>query len=226
MFYHYKFWHSLTHPAYFTRIVEEGEITGYKKRAFTVFILFVLLFAAREFWGMGTESLTTLFAMDFQSEYHIARLLSMVGAIIGAVLYFCFHYYGISYVLYLLTEIPYQWIQKVQLYVVTFLLIEKAILFAVFYGVGYSTTFSFLSLAPLAQQMMNTDFVLFTINQLTATTVLIIIVQYKFLSNWEEEASKKALLAKIIVLHIIMAIFIGMVSVLPLQEWITRGLGS
>ncbi len=31
MFYHYKFWHSLTHPNNFTQAVEEGEIRGYKK---------------------------------------------------------------------------------------------------------------------------------------------------------------------------------------------------
>lgn len=225
MFYQYKFWHSLTHPMTFTQAIEEGEIRGYKKRSFAVFILFIMLFAIREFWGMGTESLTTLFAMDVQDDYYTARLLSMVGAIAWGIIYYCFHYYGVTYFLHLLTEIPYTWIQKVQLYVMVFLLIEKALLFGVFYGVGYTTTFSFLSLAPLAQQVMDTDFVLFAINQITVTTVLTVIVQYKFLSKWEEETSHKSLLAKIIVVQVIMVIFVGMISVLPLQEWITRGLG-
>ena len=225
MFYHYKFWHSLINPAYFTQILEHGKIAGYKKRSFMVFMLFILLFAAREFWGMGTESLTTLFAMDLQDDYYIARLLSMVGAILWAICYFSFHYYGVTYILHLFTEIPYKWIQKVQLYVVVFLLIEKAILFAVFFCVGYSTTFSFFSLAPLAQQFIEEDVFLFSINQFTVATVLTIIVQYTFLSRWEEETSRKALLAKILFLQIIMAIFVGMISVLPLQEWLSRGLG-
>lgn len=225
MFYHYKFWHSLTHPSQFTDIIETGKVSGYKKRSFTVFMLFILLFAAREFWGMGTESLTTLFATDLHDDYYIARLLSMVGAILWAICYFSFHYYGVTYILHLFTEIPYKWIQKVQLYVVVFLLIEKAILFAVFYGVGYTTTFSFFSLAPLALQFIDNDVFLFFINQLTVATVLTIIVQYTFLSKWEEETSRKALLAKIIFLQIIMAVFVGMISVLPLQEWLLRGLG-
>ena len=127
MFYHYKFWHSLKNPTYFTNIVEKGEIIGYKKRALTVFILFTLLFATREYWGMGTENLTSLFAMDLQNEYYVARVLSMLGAILWAIIYFCFHYYGVTYLLHLLTDIPYTWIKKVQLYVVAFLLIEKAI---------------------------------------------------------------------------------------------------
>ncbi|MFJ7669524.1 hypothetical protein ACIQXI_20840 [Lysinibacillus sp. NPDC097195] len=225
MFYHYKFWHSLTHPTIFTQAMEAGEIRGYKKRAITVFILFMLLFAIREFWGMGTESLTSLFAMNQQDEYYTARLLSMVGAIVWGIIYYCFHYYGVTYILYLLTDIPYKWIQKVQLYVMAFLLIEKTILFAVFYAVGYSTTFSFLSLAPAVQQVLDKDVVLFIINQLTVTTVLTIIVHFTFLSKWEEASDRKALLVKIIVLQVIMAVFVGLISVLPLQEWITRGLG-
>jgi len=225
MFYHYKFWHSLTHPNYFTQAVEEGEIRGYKKRSFTVFILFMLLFIVREFWGMGTESLTTLFAMNHQDEYYTARLLSMVGAIAWGIIYYAFHYYGVTYLLHLLTDIPYKWIQKVQLYVMVLLLIEKTILFTVFYLVGYTTTFSFLSLAPLVQQVLETDVVLFVINQLTIATLFTIIVQYTFLSKWEEESDRKVLLAKIIILHVLMAVFVGMISVLPLQEWITRGLG-
>lgn len=225
MFYNYKFWHSLTHPTYFTQIVENGEITGYSKRSITVFMLFIFLFGAREFWGLGTESLTTLFAMNLQDDYYIARLLSMVGVIVWSIFYFSFHYYGIPYFLHLLTEIPYKWIQKVQLFVVVFLLIEKAILFAVFYIVGYSTTFSFFSLAPVAQLFIDNDVVLFSINQLTVATVLTIVVQFTFLSKWEEESNRKALLAKIIFLQVIMAIFVGMVSVLPLQEWLIRGLG-
>ncbi len=225
MFYHYKFWHSLTHPVTFTQAVEGGEIRGYKKRSLTVFMLFILLFAVREFWGMGTDSLTTLFAMNNQDEYYTARLLSMVGAVAWGILYYCFQYYGVTYMLYLLTDIPYKWIQKVQLYVMVFLLIEKAILFAVFYGVGYSTTFSFFSLAPIAQQFMDTDVVLFAINQLTVVTVLTIIVQFTFLSKWEEASDRKALIAKIIVIQVLMAVFVGMISVLPLQEWLTRGLG-
>jgi len=225
MFYHYKFWHSLTHPTIFTQAMEAGEIRGYKKRAITVFILFMLLFAIREFWGMGTESLTSLFAMNQQDEYYTARLLSMVGAIVWGIIYYCFHYYGVTYILYLITDIPYKWIQKVQLYVMAFLLIEKTILFAVFYAVGYSTTFSFLSLAPAVQQVLDKDVVLFIINQLTVTTVLTIIVHFTFLSKWEEASDRKALLAKIIVLQVLMAVFVGLISVLPLQEWITRGLG-
>ncbi len=143
MFYHYKFWHSLKNPTYFTSIVEEGEVIGYKKRVLTVFILFILLFAAREYWGGmgGTENLTSLFAKDLQNEYYVARILSMLGAILWAIVYFCFHYYGVTYLLHLLTDIPYTWIKRVQLYVVAFLLIEKAVLFAVFYAVAIRPCF-------------------------------------------------------------------------------------
>ncbi|MEG0258299.1 MAG: hypothetical protein RR595_01180 [Lysinibacillus sp.] len=225
MFYNYKFWHSLANPTYFTQMVEQAEIRGYKKRSFTVFMFAIILFMAREFWGIGTESLTTLFATNQGDAYFVARTLSMIGAMLWAILYFAFHYYGIPYILYLLTDIPYKWIQKVQLYVITFLLLEKAILFVVFYTVGYTTSFSFFSLAPIAQQVIDTDYVLLAINQFTISTVVAIIIQFSFLSKWEDNMNKKALLVKIILLYVIMAVFIGMYSVLPIQEWISRGLG-
>lgn len=225
MFYHYKFWHSLMHPTSFTGMIDQGKIIGYKRRSFLIFLLFILLFATREFWGMGTENLTSLFATGLQDDYTIARILSMIGAILWAVLYFCFHYYGVSFILSIFTEIPYKWIQKVQLYVLVFILIEKTILFSIFYSVGYTTFFSFFSLAPLAQQFIDEGVFLFSINQITVATVLTIIVQYTFLSKWEEESDRKSLLAKIIILQVLMAVFVGMFSMLPIETWLARGLG-
>ncbi|GLC87865.1 hypothetical protein [Lysinibacillus piscis] len=223
MLYDYKFWHSLTHPAMLAKAVEDGEIRGYHKRVLVVFFLFMALIIAREYWGIGTEGLTTLFATNQQNAYYVARLLSMVGALFVGILYFSFHYYGVTYILYVLTDIPYKWIQKVQLYAIVFVLIEKAILFVVFYAVGYTTTFSFLSFAPIVQQAISTEVVLFTINQLTVATVLTVIVQYVFLAKWEEVAEHKLLLVKITLLQLLIAIFIGMISVLPLQQWLVRG---
>jgi len=55
--------------------------------------------------------------------------------------------------------------------------------------------------------------------------MLTIVVQYTFLSKWEEEASRKLLVVKIIGIQLFMALFVGLISVLPLKEWIIRGLG-
>jgi len=224
MFYQYKFWDSVRRPQYFMDMVEKSEIRGYKLRVFIVFLLAMVLFAARNSWGMGTENLTALFAGHLNDTYVVARFLSLIGTILWAILYLAFHYYGVSYVLYIFTEIPYKWIRMIQLYVIAILLAEKAIIFAVFYFVGYTTPLSFMSLAPMATYVIDIDYIIYIINQLTVATALTIVVQYIFLSKYEALENKKSLLVKIILLQLFLAILVGLYSVLPLKEWIMRGL--
>lgn len=224
MFYRYKFWHSLTHPSYFTEMLENNEVRGYKKRVLFVFLLTVLFFMARDFWGMGTESLTTLFASNENDTYVMARLISLVGAAVLGVVYFLFHYYGVAYILHVFTDIPSRWIQKVQLYVISFLVLEKAILAVVFFFVGYTTPLSFMSLAPMTTLFIEEDVIIYILNQVTLATVVTIIVQYIFLAKWEETENHKSLLVKVILLQVFFALFVGMLSILPLKEWFVRGL--
>ena len=224
MLYQYKFWHSLTHPSYFVEMLENSEMKGYRKRWLLVFLLTVFLFVIRDYWGMGTQSLTELFATNENDTFGIARLLSLVGAALLAVIYFAFYYYGVSYILHVFTDIPTKLIQKVQLYVVVFLVLEKAIELVVFFGVGYTTTFSFMSLAPMTTYFINETTTLYILNQVTVATVLTIVTQYVFLSKWVEPEEQKGLLLKVIGLQLFFAVFIGMLSVLPVKEWIIRGL--
>lgn len=103
-------------------------------------------------------------------------------------------------------------------------MLEKAILLAVFYGVGFTTNLNFFSLAPLVAKITNEPFVLFTLNQLSLFSLFAIIVQYQFLKRWMEQSAHKSLLIKIITIHVVLAVIIGLLSSIPLQQWIVRGL--
>lgn len=136
---------------------------------------------------------------------------------------FCFSLFFIPFVLYLLTDLPFKWIQKVQLYVITFILLEKAITLLVFVIAGFTTPFTFFSLAPMTAYFYQHDYLLYFLNQLTVATAITIFIQYTFLSQWEEE-SKKILLAKLIFVQIVFALIVGIISVLPIFRWIEGGL--
>lgn len=225
MFYPYKFWHSLVNPSIFANVLDnDHEVRGYKKRVAFIFVLTLLLFAARNFWGVGTEGLTGIFALGDNNTYATARILSLTGAIIFGAIYFAFHYFGISYALSILTEIPYAAVRRVQLFVIAFYLIEKTIVFAAFYNAGFTANLSFLSIAPIVAQFTTEDFVLFTLNQITLFSVIAIIIQYQFLNKFIEPAKHKGLLIRIIAVHAALAIIVGLLSALPLQEWLLRGL--
>lgn len=222
--FNYSIWRSFVNPAPFHNALQlDLEMRGYKLRAVLVFVLTALLFLVRDLWGLGTEQATALFAQGFMDEYITARYLSAMGAVIWGMLYFAFHYYVVTYFLYLLTELPYKWIKRVQLFTICILVLEKLIHFIVFYNVGYSTNLSFLSFAPILAQWTSHEFALFLVNQFTVGLVAVIAVQFTFLKKWND-GNNGTLLFKIIFVHIILAIFVAILSVLPLQDWIVRGL--
>lgn len=225
MFYDYAFFKSLFNPSSLTTaLAKEAEIRGYKRRvAFVVFFTLVI-FALQNVWGMGTAGLSYLFATNETSTYFVARVISFVVSIVWAILFFVFHYYLIAFILAVFNEIPKPWVRKVQLFVVSIFMLEKAILLAVFYGVGFTTNLNFFSLAPLVAKITTEPFVLFTLNQLSLFSLLAIIVQYQFLKRWMEQSAHKSLLIKIITIHVVLAIMIGLLSSMPLQQWIIRGL--
>lgn len=222
--FNYSIWRSFVNPAPFhNALQQEMTFKGYKLRAFLVFLITAVFFLMRDLWGLGTEQTTALFAQGFMDEYVTARYISAIGATLLGMLYFAFHYYIVTYFLYLLTELPYKWIQRVQLFPICILVLEKLLHFIVFYNVGYSTNLSFLSLAPILAQWTTHEFTLFLVNQFTVGLVAVIAVQFTFLKKWNE-SNHGALLFKIIFVHIIIAIFVAVLSVLPLQDWIVRGL--
>lgn len=227
MIFQYKFWHILFHPSSLTYMLEHEDqfekIRGYKRALWMLFLTTLLFFAVRNIWGMHTEGLTALLANGLDDRYMFARLVSLGGAVLWGILFFIFYYFLMPYFLHLLTDLPFKWIQKVQLYVIAFIVLEKAITLLVFAIAGFTTPFTFFSLAPMTAYFYQHEFLLYFLNQLTVATVVSVFVQYTFLSQWEEE-SKKALLAKLIVVQIGVALIVATISVLPIFKWIEGGL--
>ena len=225
MFYDYAFFKSLFNPSSLTTaLAKEAEIRGYKRRVAFVAFFTLLIFALQNVWGMGTAGLSHLFATNETNTYFVARVISFVVSIVWAILFFIFHYYLIAFILAVFNELPKSWVRKVQLFVVSIFMLEKAILLAVFYGVGFTTNLNFFSLAPLVAKITTEPFVLFTLNQLSLFSLFAIIVQYQFLKRWMEQSAHKSLLIKIITIHVVLAVIIGLLSSIPLQQWIVRGL--
>ncbi|WP_332651216.1 amino acid transporter [Lysinibacillus sp. 54212] len=226
MVFQFKFWHSLLNPSSLTYALEHKDeyekIRGYRRSFWLVFFSALLLFALRNIWGMNTSALTTLFATGLDDRYIFARYISLGSSVLWAIGFFLFHYFAVAYFLHLLTELPFKWIRKVQLYVISFIVVEKALTFIAFIIVGYATPYTFFSLAPTLFQFVQHDYLLYFVNQLTVATVATIWVQYRFLSQWDE-GNRKVLMAKIIVIQIILALIVAAISILPVFNWLTRG---
>lgn len=203
---------------------QDVKIQGYKRSFWLIFLATIVIFAIRNIWGMHTEGLTTLFAEGLDDLYMFARLISLSGAVLWAIGFFLFHYFVLTYVLHLITDLPYKWLRKVQLYVIFFIIVEKFITFIVFAVAGFTTPFTFFSLAPMTAYVFDDVFALYFLNQLTVSTLVAVIIQYRFLSQWEE-GSKRVLLTKLICVPIIVALIVAGISILPIYDWIQGGLG-
>lgn len=227
MTYIFRFWYHLRHPDSLTLIVEreaeKHKITGYRKAFYTILLLTIILFVTRDIWGMYTSRLTELYALGEFDRYMFARYISIIGAVLFSLLYFFFHYYFITYVLSLLTDLPFKSIQKVQLYVIAVFLLEKTIEFGIFAIAKFTTLYSPFSTTAIFAQFISDQWLLFFINQFTVATFIAIALQYIFLSKWMEEGYL-ALFIKILCLQIICGLIIAYLSTSPLFNWVVRGL--
>lgn len=227
MSYIYRFWHTFRNPSSLTFLIEKEEegyaLKGYRRTIITLLLLTVALFATRDIWGMYTFRLTEFLGKGQVDLYIFARYMSLFGAIIVGIIYFYFHYIIVSYIISLLTDLPYRWIQKVQLYVIAVVITLKFLEFMIFAIVQYTTIYSPFSFAAIAAQFITDNWTLFFINQLSIGMFLTVVIQYIFLVQWDAE-NKRGLLMKLIAIQLIFAIAVASISISPLMELFERGL--
>ena len=224
--YEFKFWQQLSQPSLLTYNLEKsenGRFIGYKKWVWIIFGFTLVFFIARNIWGMNTSDLTAYLVNGEGDLYSFARMMSLIGAAGAGILFFIFHYYFITYVIHLLTDIPHRWIQKVQLYVIGVIILEKLLTMVVFAVAGFATPFTFFSLAPMMAYVYYHDYLLFFLNQLTVATIVTVWIQYTFLSQWSKRP--KALLGKLIVIQVVLTALVALCSILPVFTWIEGWLG-
>ena len=230
MFFDFKFWQFLTNPYKLADQLQNSKMRGFKRRFLLVFLIGVLLFALRDVWGMNTESITSLLSTRTTTDYTIARYVSLLGAILWALIYMGFHFFGFAYILSRLTAIPFKKLMPLQLLVTGILLLEKAVIFFVFTMKGAATSVSFLSFGPLAATFLNNWYIILFLNQLTVTTAIIVALQYQFIRSYTGGLNRKGFFWILIGIHVAMALIVAAVGFIPLEDLfhslIERGVGN
>ena len=160
----FKYWQVLSQPSQLTYQLENSEnakLKGYVKFVWLMFGITLGYFIIRNLWGMNTNHLTYLYANGEMDQYSFARLISLMGSIVMGIVFFLFYYYAVPYIIFVFTQdIEFRWIQKVQLYVIPVVILEKLITMCVFAMFGFATPFTFFSLAPMFSYIYYQDFLL------------------------------------------------------------------
>ena len=217
MFFNFTFRHYLTNPHRLADDLQTSTIRGFRKRIVFVFLAGLLLFGARSWWGMGTESLTTLVVTSGTADFTLARFASLIGSLIWSLIYISFHFFGFAYIVHLLTKISYKKLLPIQLLVTSLLLMEKALIFLVFVSKGATANYSFLSFGPLAATYLESDYLILFLNQLTITTALIIALQFSFIRLFMGESKRKTLLWSLIGIHLLLAFMTAAIGFIPME---------
>ena len=217
MFFNFTFRQYLTNPHRLADDLQTSTIRGFRKRIVFVFLAGLLLFGARSWWGMGTESLTPLVATMTTADFTLARFASFIGSLIWSIIYISFHFFGFAYIVHLLTKIEYKKLLPLQLLVTSLLLMEKALIFLVFVSKGATANYSFLSFGPLAATYLESKYLILFLNQLTITTALIIALQFSFIRIFMGESKRKPLLLSLIGIHLVLALLTAAVGFIPME---------
>ncbi|SIT69341.1 hypothetical protein [Edaphobacillus lindanitolerans] len=225
MFFDFKFWRYLTDQGTLVERLDNSTMRGFRLRVVGLFISALILYALMNMWGIGTRGLTPITANGDDETFALARMMSLAGSMLWAVVYTAFHLYGISFILHKLTGIHYRKLVVLQLFITGILLLEKLLVFIVFLVNGAAAPVSFLSFGPLAATFLTYPFLIYFLNQLSIGTAIVIAFQFRFIRYYLPEA-KRSLLWLLIGLNVAMAVITSLIGLIPAERLFTELFGG
>ncbi|AQU80280.1 MULTISPECIES: hypothetical protein [Planococcus] len=216
----FKFWHFFSRQGQLIHNIQTTEMRNVNKRIACIIAIGLLVFAIGEVWGMNTSSLTPLLSAGMWDAYTLARWTSLMGTLLWAGFYVAFHLYGASFLFSKILKMPWRGAIIMQMYVTALLVIEKGLIFLLFAVTGFTTSVSFFSFGPIAATFLDNHFLIYFFNQLTVFTSLIIAVQYRFIRSFTK-ISPKLILFGLIMLHIFVALFVALFSLVPVNDMLS-----
>ncbi|MGE6368845.1 hypothetical protein ACQKDB_06920 [Planococcus kocurii] len=216
----FKFWHFFSRQGQLIHNIQTTEMRNVNKRIACIIAIGLLVFAIGEVWGMNTSSLTPLLSAGMWDAYTLARWTSLTGTLLWAGFYLAFHLYGASFLFSKILKMPWRAAIIMQMYVTALLVIEKGLIFLLFAVTGFTTSVSFFSFGPIAATFLDNHFLIYFFNQLTVFTSLIIAVQYRFIRSFIK-TSPKLILFGLIMLHIFVALFVALFSLVPVNDMLS-----
>ncbi len=226
MIFDYNFLKDVPRPKRLGMKVQQYDIRGTTLPIVLLFIGFVALFAFRAFWGFGTESTTALVVTDGVGTFALARILRLVGTILGGLLYVTFLLYGIPFLLSTFTDIAFkQWI-PVQIGITA--IVFFALVIDTLLGVmtGLSTNASIFSFGPIAWTYIDNEFFILLLNQISLVLFLVIFMQYDYAKGLQPSLDTKRLLFTILTLYLFIILIISTVQMIPFDKLATFIIGG
>lgn len=225
MYFEFKFWRFLLNQRELTDQMDGSAMKGFRWRVAGLFISAAVLYALMDMWGIGSRGLTPIAVTGAEETFALRRILSLAAAIHWSVIYTAFHVYGVAFILHKLTNAEYRKLIVLQLFVTAILLLEKAVVFAVFLLSGAATPVSPLSFGPLASTFLTYPFLIYFLNQLSVGTALVVAYQFRFIRQLLPD-SGRSLLWILLGLQVLMALAVSLYGMIPAERLFTELFGG
>lgn len=216
MVYDYRHFHYMTRPEQLATHTMQGELRPTKRALFLVFAISFLLFGFRNVYGFGSHTVMHILAQEGEAMYQIARLTSLIGSLVYSGLYVAFIIFGISFIFAAFTEIPYRAFLPLQLIVASLYIADKALLTLLFVMRDEVASLSIFSFGPLAHRWIDNEFIVYFLNQWSIFTILIVLLQYRFIKAIEPNGKRAFVI--VIGLHLFMTLIIAGLSLTPFDD--------
>ncbi|QED49645.1 hypothetical protein [Cytobacillus dafuensis] len=220
MIYYVHLWKGLLDPNVFSyQIGKAEEVRGVWKKAALLTLFSILLFSLSGYFGLGQDFLMKEITEISRQELEAKKLLITAGQLLWGLAYALFILFGFSVILWAMLDLPYKKIVVVQLFVLSLLLAEKAILLPLNIWLGIGPEASPFSLGVLMRYMTSNIIIVQFFSHLSIFKIWVIYFQYKGLKNVSEK-SPRLVLFIIIFVHVFFWLASALLSYLKIESLI------
>lgn len=180
MIYQVRLLKGLLHPyTALYQLDKAEEIRSYRIRVLMLFLSSLIIFSASGFLGIGTEILSRDLTNSSAGDFETRKLLFLAGQILWSLVYTAVMLYIPAAFFWALTDIPFIKVLVIQMFAVSVLLTEKALLVPFFWKLGLDKTSSPFSLGPIAQYLTDHSLIIYFFGQISIFSLFAFYVQYK-----------------------------------------------
>lgn len=201
------------------QIMNAERLKGLWKKTVLLAFVSMILFALYGYFGVGMDFLTKEITELSRQELETKKLFVILGRLIWGLIYSMLVLFGFSVVLWAILDMAYRKIVIVQLFVLSILLLEKAILLPICIWLGIGLEASPFSLGVMARYLTSSSILVYFFSHFSLFKIWAVIFQYQALKSLSER-NPKTVLVIIIVVNLLIWLLSSLLSYLEIEKLI------
>lgn len=217
MFYQVQLWKGLTSPYVNAHQLNKAEKYSGIWKWMSLLLLFTLILSGISAYnGIGNEQLSKLIYDTGTSEFHTIKGLFALGQVIQAIIVMLILIFFPALILWVFTDIEYQKLVVVQLYIAGIYIIEKIVTIPLQFYFGLSFESSPFAFGIITHYLTDYEIIIKFFGEISLFSIWAIVLQFKFLTIITQK-SPKIIVLLIISINLFIWLFTAMFSFIKFE---------